>query len=195
MRKQTYAGVETTTRTFLRPWQAQGSPPLSELPLSQTRATFARDEAAGAPPGLPADVTAAECLVDRYGDLAYRLAIGITLNALDAEEAIKDAFGRVVRRRRCWRACARPISRFRPGESVRTRPWSWPTRRQQHGRGLYHDDAEQRSMSAPYADATRRSCEHERGNRHRSLGGASSSRFYRLALGRCPGRKQRGNGI
>jgi RNA polymerase sigma-70 factor, ECF subfamily len=41
---------------------------------------------------------AAEHLVSRYGDRAYRLAIGITRNAEDAEEAVQDAFWNVVRK-------------------------------------------------------------------------------------------------
>jgi RNA polymerase sigma-70 factor, ECF subfamily len=39
---------------------------------------------------------AAEHLVSRYGDRTYRLAIGITRNAEDAEEAVQDAFWNVV---------------------------------------------------------------------------------------------------
>jgi len=42
------------------------------------------------------DQTAAESLVARYGDRAYRLAIGITRNAQDAEEAVQDAFWSVI---------------------------------------------------------------------------------------------------
>jgi len=41
--------------------------------------------------------TAAERLVATYGDRAYRLAIGITGNGPDAEEAVQDAFWSVVR--------------------------------------------------------------------------------------------------
>ena len=44
------------------------------------------------------DPMAAEILVDRYGDRAYRLAIGITRNAQDAEEAAQDAFWKVIRK-------------------------------------------------------------------------------------------------
>ncbi len=44
------------------------------------------------------DQTAAESLVARYGDRAYRLAIGITRNAQDAEEAVQDAFWSVIRK-------------------------------------------------------------------------------------------------
>ena len=40
--------------------------------------------------------TAAEWLVATYGDRAYRLAIGITGNQQDAEEAVQDAFWKVV---------------------------------------------------------------------------------------------------
>jgi RNA polymerase sigma-70 factor, ECF subfamily len=43
------------------------------------------------------DATAAECLVSTFGDRAYRLAIGITGNQQDAEEAVQDAFWSVVR--------------------------------------------------------------------------------------------------
>jgi RNA polymerase sigma-70 factor, ECF subfamily len=44
------------------------------------------------------DATAAELLVSRYGDRAYRLAIGITGNREDAEEAVQDAFWTVIRK-------------------------------------------------------------------------------------------------
>jgi RNA polymerase sigma-70 factor, ECF subfamily len=44
------------------------------------------------------DRMGAERLVSRYGDRAYRLAIGITRNAQDAEEAVQDAFWNVVRK-------------------------------------------------------------------------------------------------
>src|SRR2546428_10026246 len=44
------------------------------------------------------DRTAAECLVARYGDRAYRLAISITGNGPDAEETVEDAFWSVVRK-------------------------------------------------------------------------------------------------
>ena len=44
------------------------------------------------------DPSAAECLVADYGDRAYRLAIGITRNAQDAEEAVQDAFWSVIRK-------------------------------------------------------------------------------------------------
>ena len=42
--------------------------------------------------------TAAERLVSRYGERAYRLAIGITGNGHDAEEVVQDAFWTVVRK-------------------------------------------------------------------------------------------------
>jgi RNA polymerase sigma-70 factor, ECF subfamily len=42
--------------------------------------------------------TAAERLVAAYGDRAYRLAIRITGNGPDAEEAVQDAFWSVVRK-------------------------------------------------------------------------------------------------
>jgi RNA polymerase sigma-70 factor (ECF subfamily) len=42
------------------------------------------------------DATAAESLVSVFGDRAYRLAIGITGNQQDAEEAVQDAFWTVV---------------------------------------------------------------------------------------------------
>jgi len=42
--------------------------------------------------------TAAEQLVAMYGDRAYRLAVRITGNAQDAEEAVQDAFWSVVRK-------------------------------------------------------------------------------------------------
>jgi len=44
------------------------------------------------------DATAAERLVARYGGRAYRLAIGITRNAADAEEVVQDAFWSVIRK-------------------------------------------------------------------------------------------------
>jgi DNA-directed RNA polymerase specialized sigma24 family protein len=43
------------------------------------------------------DSTAAEALVTAYGERAYRLAIRITGNQQDAEEAVQDVFWRVVR--------------------------------------------------------------------------------------------------
>src|SRR5262245_63692620 len=43
------------------------------------------------------DATAAECLIATFGDRSYRLAIGITGNQQDAEEAVQDAFWNVVR--------------------------------------------------------------------------------------------------
>jgi len=42
--------------------------------------------------------TAAERLIGRYGDRAYRLAVRITGNAEDAEEVVQDAFVSVVRK-------------------------------------------------------------------------------------------------
>ena len=44
------------------------------------------------------DSTAAECLIARYGARAHRLAIGITHNAADAEEAVQDAFCSAIRK-------------------------------------------------------------------------------------------------
>jgi RNA polymerase sigma-70 factor (ECF subfamily) len=44
------------------------------------------------------DSSAAERLVTRYGGRAYRLAIGITRNAADAEEVVQDAFWSVIRK-------------------------------------------------------------------------------------------------
>jgi RNA polymerase sigma-70 factor (ECF subfamily) len=44
------------------------------------------------------DSTAAERLVARYGARAYRLAMGITRNAADAEEVVQDAFWSVIRK-------------------------------------------------------------------------------------------------
>jgi RNA polymerase sigma-70 factor (ECF subfamily) len=43
------------------------------------------------------DAGAAEALVGAYGDRVYRLAIGITGNASDAEEVVQDAFWSVLR--------------------------------------------------------------------------------------------------
>ena len=43
------------------------------------------------------DPSAAERLVAHYGHRAYRLAIGITCNAQDAEEAVQDAFWSIIR--------------------------------------------------------------------------------------------------
>src|SRR5213596_4422011 len=42
--------------------------------------------------------TAAEALTATYGDRAYRLAVRITGNEQDAEEAVQDAFWSVVRK-------------------------------------------------------------------------------------------------
>jgi RNA polymerase sigma factor (sigma-70 family) len=42
--------------------------------------------------------TAAEALITAYGNRAYRLAVRITGNAQDAEEAVQDAFWSVVRK-------------------------------------------------------------------------------------------------
>ena len=42
--------------------------------------------------------TAADLLVATYGDRAYRLAIGITRDEQDADEAVQDAFWSVVRK-------------------------------------------------------------------------------------------------
>jgi RNA polymerase sigma-70 factor, ECF subfamily len=44
------------------------------------------------------DPAACELLVARYGDRAYRLAIGITRDSRDAEEAVSDAFWSIVRK-------------------------------------------------------------------------------------------------
>jgi len=44
------------------------------------------------------DPSAAERLVARFGDRAYRLASGITGNAADAEEVVQDAFWNVIRK-------------------------------------------------------------------------------------------------
>ena len=44
-----------------------------------------------------ADTGAAEALVGAYGDRVYRLAIGITGNASDAEEVVQDAFWSVLK--------------------------------------------------------------------------------------------------
>ena len=43
------------------------------------------------------DWMAPECLISRFGDRAYRLAVRITGNGQDAEEAVQDAFWSVVR--------------------------------------------------------------------------------------------------
>jgi len=44
------------------------------------------------------DRTAAECLVAHYGSRAYRLAMGITRNAQDAEETVNYALWSVIRK-------------------------------------------------------------------------------------------------
>src|SRR5437879_10331754 len=44
------------------------------------------------------EATAADRLVATYGDRVYRLAIGITRNGQDDEEAVQDAFWSVVRK-------------------------------------------------------------------------------------------------
>jgi RNA polymerase sigma-70 factor (ECF subfamily) len=41
---------------------------------------------------------AAEHLISRYGDRSYRLALRITHNAQDAQEAVQDAFWSVIRK-------------------------------------------------------------------------------------------------
>jgi RNA polymerase sigma-70 factor (ECF subfamily) len=44
------------------------------------------------------DPSAAEQLVARYGSRAYRLAVGITRNAADAEEVVQEALWSVIRK-------------------------------------------------------------------------------------------------
>lgn len=44
------------------------------------------------------EATATEQLIERFGDRAYRLAVRITGNAEDAEEAVQDAIWSVVRK-------------------------------------------------------------------------------------------------
>src|SRR5262245_36810915 len=44
------------------------------------------------------DSMAAEALITTFGDRAYRLAVRITGNEADAEEAVQDAFWRVLRK-------------------------------------------------------------------------------------------------
>jgi RNA polymerase sigma-70 factor (ECF subfamily) len=44
------------------------------------------------------DPSAPERLVARFGDRAYRLAVGITRSAEDAEESVQDAFWSVIRK-------------------------------------------------------------------------------------------------
>jgi RNA polymerase sigma-70 factor (ECF subfamily) len=53
------------------------------------------------------DPGAAEALVGAYGDRVYRLAIGITGNASDAEEVVQDAFTSVLRNIGTFRGDAR----------------------------------------------------------------------------------------
>lgn len=52
------------------------------------------------------DSAAAEGLVTRYGARAYRLAIGITRNAADAEEVVQDAFWSAIRKVETFRGDA-----------------------------------------------------------------------------------------
>jgi len=52
------------------------------------------------------DVSAAECLVSAFADRAYRLAIGITGNQQDAEEAVQDAFWSVINKIDAFRGTA-----------------------------------------------------------------------------------------
>jgi RNA polymerase sigma-70 factor (ECF subfamily) len=52
------------------------------------------------------DSAAAEGLVTRYGARAYRLAMGITRNAADAEEVVQDAFWSVIRKIETFRGDA-----------------------------------------------------------------------------------------
>ena len=53
------------------------------------------------------DPAGAELLVARYGDRAYRLAVGITRDSRDAEEAVSDAFWSIVRKIDTFRGDAR----------------------------------------------------------------------------------------
>ena len=52
------------------------------------------------------DATAAERLVSMFGDRVYRLAIGITGNRQDAEEAVQDAFWSVIHKIETFRGDA-----------------------------------------------------------------------------------------
>lgn len=52
------------------------------------------------------DGTAAECLVSTFGARAYCLAVSITGNRQDAEEAVQDAFWTVVRKIETFRGYA-----------------------------------------------------------------------------------------
>ena len=52
------------------------------------------------------DAGAAEALVDAYGDRVYRLAIGITGNASDAEEVVQDTLWTVSRKIDTFRGAA-----------------------------------------------------------------------------------------
>ena len=52
------------------------------------------------------DAIAAERLISTFGDRAYRLAIGITGNQQDAEEAVQDAFWSVIHKIETFRGDA-----------------------------------------------------------------------------------------
>ena len=52
------------------------------------------------------DATAAEQLVARYGGRAYRLAVGITGDEQDAEEAVQNAFWNVIHKIDTYRGAA-----------------------------------------------------------------------------------------
>ena len=56
------------------------------------------------------DASAAERLVSTFGDRAYRLAISITGNREDAEEAVQDAFWAITRKIDTFRGQARLAS-------------------------------------------------------------------------------------
>jgi len=121
------------------------------------------------------DPSAAEQLVGSYGDRAYRLALRITRNAADAEEAVQDAFCNVIRKVdtfrgdsafRSWlyrvvsnaayqkvRGTGRlgPVLRSRDGRAGRGRPFSRSPRRVDHLHHVHADDSERRAggLDAP----------------------------------------------
>src|SRR5436309_8330810 len=72
--------------------------------------------------------TAAEALITAYGDRAYRLAVRITGNKQDAEEAVQDAFWSVVRKIDTFRgdsafgSCVYRIISNAAYERIRRRP-------------------------------------------------------------------------
>jgi RNA polymerase sigma-70 factor, ECF subfamily len=75
---------------------------------------------------LEREPTAAEALIDAYGDRAYRLALRITGNVQDAEEVVQDALCVVI-----WK-----IGGFRGESAFGTSRPTQPAARCVAGRGV-----------------------------------------------------------